>query len=386
MDTETTPAISPFERQIREQMFPFRGIGSDQYHDQSLSDIRILFGRGGNHVDIAARQTMSENFSKALALYTSYGEEGDVTKKLYAAVKEISPRAFAALSAEDPTDLALHLKEAQAFARLLVFNERGEPRFSWMTTQQAFYFSNVIAPLHDLFKYLGPPNAQVMQDHELLMGHVFSDFLTKASVEIGIDTITGKPILSPISPEDLRMIGGVIGSHENIFREADQKDLAEATDIADRSKRLIRQMSSLFFFVDVFTGVMEFDAKQGEMRINEQQLEKRFGDLYERHMNTTGKVFNPEWGFASVQKLFGTISEIAETMHIDGDRKVHLQEGWKKMIAKASLDAVINAMRSYARDPQELEMHHIDQHELDARMERMIKVRKEFEHMVATLD
>ena len=136
----------------------------------------------------------------------------------------------------------------------------------------------VVAPLHDLFKGLGSPSAQVMADHEQIAAHILRKYLPQMGFsqnEVAVE-----------------FAGEVVGDHENIYKEAGRRGFMSYSSPVERAK-------GIFFLADTLTGVVVAD--RGELMVDEVQLERRFGDLYFRHIDPeVGKVFRPEWGLSAV--------------------------------------------------------------------------------------
>lgn len=162
---------------------------------------------------------------------------------------------------------------------------------SLFTDTQAKVLAYVIAPLHDLFKYLGSKDAQVAQDHEILTAQFVRDLLIGQLVDLGGEEYV-------LTLDDVELIAAVIGDHENLGRESGRRDFFKSTDVAER-------MKAAFFLIDTLTGAFQFidsvDAETGEVtrtfKVNDELIQKRFIDLFVRHydLDRKAKTVRPEW-------------------------------------------------------------------------------------------
>jgi hypothetical protein len=238
------------------------------------------------------------------AFYDSYRQFSDKLEGLVAAHPGERDKASElideAVSVVNPPEqrfagLTQHLGEvkdyAGAFNQYLRKLQESRGR-EYLSNNQLDLIEQVIAPNHDKLKFLGGSDVQVMPDHEILIGHVLRHQL---------------PGLG-FNPEEVSFMAEVVGDHENIFKEKNR-------NFYSRSERPDERAKAYFFVLDTLTGAIG-QGENGELVLNEALLEKRFTDLYFRHIDLEkGKVFRPEWGsfalqdfsafFTTLQKEYG---------------------------------------------------------------------------------
>lgn len=235
-------------------------------------------------------------------------------------------------------NLAHHLIEITRYARVFLLNKEGKSKMPHtLSDREAWLLAYVVAPLHDMLKYLGTPEAQLIADHEIL---------TAALVR---ETFLGKRVEgSELKEADVAFVAGVVGDHENIFKELGRVDFIRSEDVVKRGK-------AVFFILDVMTGVLEDShganegvttAPQdvGVLMIDERLLTERFIDLYARHVHSAErKVFRPQWGVHTVRDLLSTLAELEAK---DGLR---IESGYRTFL----IDKTIGILREALNPPHE---------------------------------
>lgn len=201
--------------------------------------------------------------------------------------------------------LGSHLEEIRVFAADFFLVDGHASRFPGLTDRQAQLLAYVVTPLHDVLKFLGTPAAQVLTDHEVMAGEIARGF-EKRELGMPFDP-------KSFSREDAEFVSWVVAHHENIFKEQGRTDWIHSPDPAKRA-------AAMFFVADTLTGVLEPNDRGG-WRMNAELLDRRFTDLYYRHMDPIdGKIFpaRPEWGLAAVADLTATLRELGSHVTIEG--------------------------------------------------------------------
>jgi hypothetical protein len=184
-----------------------------------------------------------------------------------------------------------------------------------------------VAPIHDLLKVFEARELpQALSSHDLHVRRLVQEtFLGK---RLEIKDQNGATIERLVlSQEDVDFIAEVVGDHENINREQGRNMLIKSSTSSDRAK-------AIFFVADVLTGTIEQKA-EGEYSFNLDQLWKRFGDLYVRHMDpVVGKIFRPEW-------MVYTIKDLTETLNaLNIDTAKHTGFRVQEIFARTALVAI----------------------------------------------
>ena len=276
----------------------FGPLGRDAYPAYALSKIEKKFGESGNPAGLQARAELWEHYRQ---LETTLGQckNGDVVRATYAFVKGLNGFVRDQLENTPEGGLGLHLKNATLFAKAFLLTENGQSRFPQiLSTQQAHLLAEVAAPMHDVLKFLGRPDAQVTPDHEIIGCQFAQHHLPGGMVDWA-----GKPYR--LSKEDATFVAEVIGDHENLEKEVGRREFITSDAAAERAK-------ALFFVIDVLAGVL-VPGRDGRFTIDSNQLRARFTDLYFRHIDlVAGKIFRPQWGAFTIGDLTRTLGVLGE--------------------------------------------------------------------------
>jgi len=220
-----------------------------------------------------------------------------------------------------------HLDEAHGTASRF-FTEIGphlysEKRGRLLTARQT-YLMEFVAATHDLPKLLGDLNAQIDPDHEVIYQQIIGKYAE------GHYFIASNGQKITLTAEDVQFITGVVGMHEDIWREetfAQQVSSFEhEIDPAIDLNEAIERGRMIFHFVDIFGNALEFNEHRELMIKDEAAFEARFIDLFRRHLQmpikveggpksqdwTRGKVFRPQWGLEGVAGLTHTFTALFE--------------------------------------------------------------------------
>lgn len=210
-------------------------------------------------------------------------------------IRRISPQADDEFSPEKGEGLGAHLKEIKIFSQKLFLTEDGKSRFPGMLTdRQAFLLANVVAPIHDLAKYFDPTDrGQIIPDHEAIIAALVRNTFVGKHIPLYAD---GKTLII-LTQEDVEFIEGVVGDHENIYKEEGRRNFASSPSAIERAK-------ALFFIADTMTGVLQ--ERDGIFYIDKDMLGERFGNLMERHLDGV-KEHRPEWVLSTVEDLLATL-------------------------------------------------------------------------------
>ncbi|NDC39755.1 MAG: hypothetical protein EBZ48_17270, partial [Proteobacteria bacterium] len=150
---------------------------------------------GASDAQFAGRRKMWERFESVGTAVSSAGTDVDVVGAVYGAVLAQSPlaqehlqkaserRRNPELTASDP-NLCDHLYEITDSTYNLLFTE-GAIRNEMPFTEREAKLMCLAAPLHDLFKYLGGKEDQVMPDHEVMGGALIERFFEGRSYRFG---------------------------------------------------------------------------------------------------------------------------------------------------------------------------------------------------------
>jgi hypothetical protein len=241
------------------------------------------------------------NFEKLVGLFAGYSGDSAVGE-LYGLVKTISPLAKAQIEASPPTGLGLHLLEITEFARSFFLIDGHKSRFpEILSDHKALLLVEVVAPVHDLLKYLGTPASMIPFDHEVV------------TAELLKRTCVGKRVVlanrvETLSQDDVAFIAAVVSDHENLYKEHGRSQWVRSENECERAK-------ALFFVADTLTGaIVPKDPAGTAWRIDRDQLKARFVDLYFRHIDpVAGKTFRPEWARHAVADLSATLKVLTNS-------------------------------------------------------------------------
>lgn len=341
------PAASDrvLEPGARENFFLFGPLGEDSYRryapsppndpDYVIVKIREAFGArddGKNDIPRADRQRMWENYQALLDRLELKSSE-PVLEQIYDYLRLVSPLAAEQLT-EKPSGLGVHLRDIRHFCNALFCTPEGRSRFDRvLTDREALILAEVTAPLHDSLKYLGTFKAQVVPDHEIITAELVRRTFVGRTARLRGEATT-------LSREDVDLISSVIGDHENIEKEAGRTLWLAADDVRQRAK-------ALFFIADVLTGaIIEDPPGSGVFRFDPDQLDRRFVDLYFRHIDPVkGKIFRPEWGLAAMRDLGTTLDSLVKNhgLVLSSERDGGSAKSILKSAARAGIERALAA-------------------------------------------
>jgi hypothetical protein len=254
------------------------------------------------------------------------GQKDKAVELIYEAMETINPRATRR------KELDMHLlsvgQDAHRLGDILKQHPPAPGKEAFLPAEHLDLIAQYVGPLHDVMKFLGSPDMQANDSHEILMGYIINEFF---------------PALG-FTPEETSIIAQVIIEHENIFREDKWHDLAKSEDPIQRDK-------AFFFLNDVMTGAIQVD-EQGNITFDPALLQERYGDVYYRHIDLVeGKVFRPEWGVNSVKEILVTLETIAAAHNLtlsDAERLKLIQ--CAQRTTEAAIEA--NKQRPEPTEPQ----------------------------------
>jgi hypothetical protein len=327
-DRTTALSSAPLSKEILGPLSEqdYRRYPSDQYKENALNSLRQRFFPGSP--GISDRTTMLQRYSQLCdVVAASY-------YPLQAAidfVAEHSPLAKAHLESPSPKTLWTHLKEVSEFAQEFIVTNKSSSRFPrLLTDRQAILIAHVAAPLHDLMKYLGAHQAQIMPDHEIMAAELVRRHFEGKSIFIaGVGELT-------FTREDCTFLSSLIGDHENIEKESGRTYFISSDRVIDRAK-------ALFSVLDTLTGVIKRDEARNLWSCNRAQLDERFTDLVYRHIDLVkGKIFRPGWAATTIQDLSHTVMHLSQHgMHVAGTSE---GETFQQALAKSGLRAIASAL------------------------------------------
>lgn len=229
----------------------------------------------------------------------------DLVTDLYSFVSKHNARAESQLG-EIPSELGLHLKNVTQFSSELLLNKNYTSLIpSLLSTRHAQLLASVVAPLHDILKYLGDESSQVIPEHEIVLAETGKKYFAGRTVKIN-------GVSSVLNDEDVSFITSVIGDHENIYKEIGRLSFISSEDPIQRAK-------AIFSFIDTLAGAFERSAnKPNSWQLNESGFTKRFVHLCSRHVE--GKIFRPRWIVSATQELLLTIDQLTNVLDDKGDK------------------------------------------------------------------
>jgi hypothetical protein len=262
------------------------------------------------------------------------GKNLDLVSDLYQFVSSINPRAEKQLSGT-PTGLGHHLHEVQQFCMDFFLTENGLSRIpDLLSNRHAQLLAYVVAPLHDVLKYLGDESSQIIPDHEILLAEVCKQHFTGRTV-----IINGAP--STLNHDDVQFIAAIIGDHENIFKEIGR-------DLFLSSQDPVKIAKALFSLADTLAGCLkEQDRYNGVWQIDEAVLNSRFTNLCFRHLDLVeGKTFRPRWIAYAIRDLINTFDQLRECGYKFIDSKA--DRSAEKALIDAGLTSIDQALEKDA--------------------------------------
>ncbi len=248
----------------------------------------------------------------------------------------------------------------------------------FMSHRQSELLRLVVAETHDLLKFMGNPPGHIDSDHEHMLQFIIEKYAVGMRVD-GLGSATGDDEdASLVTSEDAKYIGGVIGFHEDIWREkvfAEKVDTAlhgETSSVEGQIDRTI----GLFHIIDLFGNSLSLNQGDGGLpRLditteNEKAFVDRFIDLFRRHINmpvgedfdprdpltkeknwTRGKVTRPEWGPQAVEAITAVFTSLEEGSLLAVDNKIfaYVIEGVKMVLAEAAMDGAMEVQALKAK-------------------------------------
>lgn len=337
------------ERDLSGQYALFGPLGENAYPPYAQEKIRATFGANGAPERNAQRVEMWQRYDQLLAsLMESKAGDVPILDQIREFIKNQSDFARNHFGDVNQEGLELHLKDVRDFACSLLLTADSESRFPQIISDRdAQLLSNVVADVHDLLKFLGSLEAQVMPDHEVMTAELIRKMFLNQRVLLTHKT------QDYLSQDDVEFIASVVGDHENIEKEEGRSDFIKQGRI-ERAK-------ALFFVIDVLTGALRPVANEQstgviELQIDSDQLWSRFGDLYLRHMDPVeGKIFRPQWGSYALGDLVATFEELEE----NGLRVVS-PDGIEGLTIKKALQDVISRAISLVLQAQSLHEQYND--------------------------
>lgn len=302
-------------------------IGENAYPKYVRDQIEKKFGNPEDQKARSDREAMWRNY-RGLEDTLRQQPDRDAVAVTYGYIKGLNDFTKGQLENRPAGGLGRHLKEVEEFPTEFLFDSQGESRFpSVISTRETQLFVNVIAPMHDVLKFLGTYDAQVTPDHEIMIKKLVTDHFTGKHVKLA-----GKQ--ETLTQEDTAFIAGIVGDHENIYKEEGRANFINSDSRLERAK-------ALFFVADTLTGAIRLN-NDGSFSIDRDQLRTRFTDLYFRHIDLEkGKVFRPQWGESSIGDLLSTIT----TLEKSGLQFAATPDGKKTqdILIDAGLEAITHA-------------------------------------------
>lgn len=281
---------------------------------------------GPNATSRDQRKVMWANYNNLVEAMKSADPRLDPVSVTYDFVKSLSDFAKTQLETTPEAGLGIHLKEISIFSERFFLDSKYESRFpNVISTHNARLLAYIVAPLHDLLKFLGSAEAQIIPDHEVITAKfVRTTFLGKKIMLGNID--------HTLTAGDVAFIAGVTQDHENIEKEEGRSEFISSPNEIDRAK-------ALFFVADTLTGVIEPYPDTNGFQINLEQLKIRFTDLYFRHIDLVkGKTFRPQWGVFAIKDILVTMGELMnQGLSIMPDNQGRTP---KQIILDAALEAI----------------------------------------------
>jgi len=217
----------------------YRRYPSLEFKENAINKLQQKFA--ANSQELAARQAMLAGFSQ---LCDAVAMSSHPLKAAFDFVMDFSPLAKKHLEQPRPKTLLAHLQAVSEFAREFILEDGNSSRFpQLLTDREALLIAHVAAPLHDLMKYLGTHQAQIIPDHEIM------------AAELVRRHFEGKRLALPdgseitFTHEDCTFLSSLIGDHENIEKETGRTNFISSESSIERAK-------ALFFVLDTLTGVI----------------------------------------------------------------------------------------------------------------------------------
>ena len=324
---------------LKEEYLHFGPVGEATYlsygpespnrSDYAVAMIKASFSNTDTY---EARGLFWQNFEDLQQHLSTHNSNNklDIVSDLYAFVTSINSRANEQLG-DTPTGLGLHLNEVKEFCCNLFVNIDGNSRIPLLLSDRhAQLIAYVIAPLHDVLKYLGKENAQIVPDHEILLAEISKKYFTDRTAIINGSS-------SILSQDDVDFIAAVIGDHENIFKEHGRESFISSQDSVQRAK-------ALFSLADTLTGCFKEQGQNtGIWLIDEPALDKRFINLCFRHIDLVeGKTFRPSWIVHATRDLLRALDHLRDSGYKFFDSQTSMN--MEKIIIDGSLISIERAI------------------------------------------
>ncbi len=326
--------VSVFETDLGdEQYILFGPIGSEKYPEYAREKIIAKYGLQGNSEIRKQRFEMWQKYDNLLTFLGAHESDGiailDLVKQF---IKDSSGFARKQLEEKPPGGLGIHLKEVHDFTNAFLLSPGEKSHFAAIISDRdAQLMSYVVGDIHDILKFLGSMDAQIMPDHEVMTAELIRrTFVNRKVIFAGSNEET-------ITSEDVEFVAGVVGDHENIEKEEGRSDFIKQGRI-ERAK-------ALFFVIDVLTGALKPVAGEHEhavvtLQIDASQLWNRFGDLYLRHIDPIeGKIFRPQWGSYALGDLVATFDVLEKNglaiVPPDGQEELTIKKALKDSMLRA---------------------------------------------------
>lgn len=297
--------------------------------DYALKKIADKFCLVDNSAGPQARAAMWTRYSALLELIDK-SDSKDTLKLVKDFVLSNNPIALEEF--KEPRGLAAHLIEIEKFCFDFLLTDQMHSKLgeSILPTRHAQLLTYVVAPLHDLLKYMGTPQSQVVPDHEIMAAELVRRTFSGKSVSLGSTSST-------LSNEDVAFISGVIGDHENLEKELGRSKWILSPDPIEKAK-------AIFSVMDTLTASLLVSDNGKTWLVDPIQLHKRFTNLYFRHMDLeAGKIFRPEWGLHAIADLSFTLTKLGELGPIQ-IRGITVKESIKETLTLAALEAIDAAL------------------------------------------
>jgi hypothetical protein len=325
LDAEGSIAQHPLPQEILGILCEqdYRRYPIEPYKDNAINKLRLTFT--DNSDGIQARQAMLAGYA---TLRDFVSESSDPLKAAFQFVFDFSPLARNHRDEPAQNTLLNHLKEVTDFARDFILVNDDTSRFPrLLNDRHAILIAHVAAPLHDLMKYLGPPKAQIMPDHEIMAAELVHRIFEGKSIDVrGVGEIK-------FSHADCEFLSSLLGDHENIEKEAGRTRFILSESVTDRAK-------AIFSVLDTLTGVIKpDDTAMTNWCCDRAQLDLRFTDLVYRHIDQEkGKIFRPEWAATTIKDLSYTVGQLSRHgVKVSGSEP---GETFQQALARSGLRAI----------------------------------------------
>lgn len=326
--------VSKFlERDLSELYVLFGPFGENAYPPYAQEKIRATFGVNGTPERNVQRAEMWQRYDQLLAsLMESKAGDVPILDQIREFIKNQSDFARKQLEQTPPGGLGIHLKEVHDFANSFLLTPDGRSRFAGLISDRdANLMGSVVGDIHDLLKFLGSMDAQIIPDHAVMT----AELIRRTFVNRKVVFADGNK--DTLSLEDVEFIAGVVEDHENIEKEVGRSDFI--------NQKRIERAKALFFVIDVLTGSLrlvanELESNNVQLQIDTEQLWTRFGDLYLRHVDPVeGKIFRPQWGSYALGDLFATFEVLVENgleiVPPDGREGLTIKKALKDIMLRA---------------------------------------------------